>query len=137
MNLTSPPCVFIADDDEDDRYLLAKAFATYSPECRLHFADDGAALLDALIQSGSQPGLILLDLNMPRLNGFEALKVLRQHPAYQATPIVILTTSEAEQDRQQARALGANDFITKPINGPLLAQIVLQLRADWLVDKCC
>ena len=136
MNQNPSACVFIADDDEDDRYLLARAFAQHSPDCRLQFAHDGLALLDALGQTKAHPSLILLDLNMPRLNGFEALKRLRNHPTYQATPIVILTTSEAEVDRQRATELGANDFITKPLNAVLLGQIVDQLRTDWLVGQC-
>ena len=136
MNQERFTCVFVADDDEDDRYLLARAFADYSPGCRLQFAQDGMALLDALNQTGSRPALILLDLNMPRLNGFEALKVLREHPVYQDTPIVILTTSDALPDRQQASELGANDFITKPMNGVQLGEVVSQLRSKWLVGKC-
>ena len=75
------PCVFIADDDEDDCYLLARAFREHSPECRLQFASDGEGLLETLAQSESLPNLILLDLNMPRLDGFEALQRLRQKPA--------------------------------------------------------
>ncbi len=137
MNQNPLPCVFIADDDEDDCYVLAKAFATYSPQCRLVFADDGSTLLEALSQSAAAPNLILLDLNMPRLDGFETLKVLRQHPTYQHTPVVILTTSEAHQDRQRASELGANNFITKPINGAQLGQAVLQLQEEWLAGKCC
>ena len=138
LQMNSPlfTCVFIADDDEDDRYLLARAFAEHSPECRLQFAQDGMALLDALSQTEVAPALILLDLNMPRLNGFEALKVLRQHPLYQDTPIVMLTTSNEHGDRQQASALGATDFITKPMNGAILGEIVDQLRSKWLVGRC-
>ncbi|RZM26573.1 MAG: response regulator [Pedobacter sp.] len=136
MNQSLLPCVFIADDDEDDRYLLAKAFEQHSPQCRLHFVEDGIALLDALAQGQSQPYLILLDLNMPRLNGFEALQLLRAHPLYQYTPIVILTTSDLDQDRQQAQALGANEFITKPLDLINLGEMVTRLRSEWLLDRC-
>ncbi|RZM10334.1 MAG: response regulator [Pedobacter sp.] len=131
------PCVFVADDDEDDRFLLHSAFAKNSPQCQLVFAHDGVALLEALAQSGSRPELIILDLNMPRLNGFEALKQLREHPVYQRTPIVMLTTSDSEQDRQRAQALGATEFITKPMSGTLLDQLVIQMRRDWLEGQCC
>lgn len=95
MHHPHPSCVFIADDDEDDCYLLAQAFAQHSPQCQLQFFSDGQSLLEALSQRESPPALILLDLNMPRLNGFEALKALREQPAYSDTPIVMLTTSEA------------------------------------------
>lgn len=137
MIQNSYTCVFVADDDEDDRFLLNSAFVKNSPQCRLAFAHDGLALLEALAQSGSTPELIILDLNMPRLNGFEALKQLREHPTYRHTPIVILTTSSEEQDRQRAQILGASEFITKPINGTLLDQLVVRLRKEWLVGRCC
>jgi CheY-like chemotaxis protein len=137
MNQNPSPCVFIADDDEDDRFLLNLAFDQYSPRCRLVFAHDGLALLDALAHSESSPHLIILDLNMPLLDGFEVLKALRNHPQYLTTPIVILTTSEADWDRQQAQRLGANEFITKPLNSVQLGQVVTQLRAEWLEGKCC
>lgn len=127
-------CIFVADDDEDDRFLLAHAFTKHSPECSIQFFFDGLALLAAL--ENAQPQLIILDLNMPRLNGFETLDYLRTRPQYDDTPIVILTTSEAESDRQRARALGADLFVTKPIDGFTLGQTVLKLRAEYLVGRC-
>ncbi|AUD06740.1 response regulator [Spirosoma pollinicola] len=137
MDQHTYPCVFIADDDEDDRYLLNLAFARHSPQCRLVFAHDGLDLLDALARYETSPELIILDMNMPRLNGFEALQALRQHSSYQRTPIVILTTSAAETDRQRAEQLGANEFITKPLKAELLGQIVTRLRVEWLEGNCC
>ena len=138
-----PIHILLVDDDEDDRYLTKEAFHQHYPASRISFAEDGEDMLEFLKYEGRYTGadhplpeLILLDLNMPRLNGFEALKLLRNHPTYQATPIVILTTSEAEADRQQASGLGANDFITKPLNAALLGQIVDQLRTEWLVGRC-
>lgn len=127
-------CVFIADDDEDDRYLLARAFAQHLPECPVQFFQDGLALLEGI--KCTQPQLILLDLNMPRFNGFETLDYLRTQPQYDDIPIVILTTSEAESDRRRAQTLGADLFITKPINGQMLSQTILQLQADYLTGKC-
>ncbi|QMW02705.1 response regulator [Spirosoma foliorum] len=128
--------VFIADDDEDDRLLLKYAFAQHSPECELIFAEDGLALLDALAQLTSEPCLIILDLNMPRLNGLEALQVLRLSTQYKHTPIVILTTSSDSTDRQDAYALGANEYLIKPISVDLLGQMVLHLRKAWHLDQC-
>ena len=130
-------CVFIADDDEDDRYQLARAFRQYSPDCAIHFAQDGLTLLTDIERAQPQPYLIILDLNMPRLDGFETLEYLRAHPQYQDLPIVILTTSEADVDRQRAKTLGADLFITKPIDGLALGQAVLNLRATYLDGKCC
>ncbi|GAB4036097.1 response regulator [Spirosoma gilvum] len=128
--------VFIADDDEDDRFLLQLAFQEQSPECQLVFAEDGMALIDALAQSPLTPCLIVLDLNMPRLNGFETLTVLRSNPSYQSTPVIILTTSNSIRERQLALELGANDFITKPMNLDLLGTIVHKIRQHWQLDAC-
>ncbi|WP_170061079.1 response regulator [Spirosoma aerolatum] len=128
--------VFIADDDEDDRFLLQLAFQEHSPECQLVFAEDGMVLIDTLFQSPFTPCLIVLDLNMPRLNGFEALTVLRSNSLYQHTPVVILTTSNSLSERQLAYELGANDFITKPMNLKLLGDIVREIRQHWRLDAC-
>lgn len=137
MNQNATPCVFIADDDEDDSFLLTLAFNQHSSECQLNFSADGAALLEVLASRDTQPALIILDLNMPRVDGFEALRRLRENPLYQLTPIVILTTSAAEEDRQRANELGADEFITKPLHTAELGQTVRRLRSKWLVGTCC
>ena len=128
--------VFIADDDEDDRMLLRYSFAKYSPECHLLFAEDGLALLNALSESKTEPCLIILDLNMPRINGLEALQLLRHSPLYANKPIVILTTSNDTVDRQHAFALGANEFLTKPLTMDLMGRMILHLRKTWQLDQC-
>lgn len=128
--------VFIADDDEDDRFLLELAFQAHSPECQLVFAEDGMALIDVLVHSPFSPCLIVLDLNMPRLNGFEALSVLRSNPLYHHTPVIILTTSNSISERQLAYDLGANDFISKPMNLELLGEVVRKIRRHWRLDAC-
>lgn len=124
-------CVFIADDDEDDRFLLRLAFQQQSPQSVVVFAVDGVDLLSALAESPLRPCLIILDLNMPRLNGLEALQALRQVETYQATPIVILTTSDDASYRQQAHDLGANDYLVKPLALDSLQKIVAKLVIDW------
>ncbi|MBN8824584.1 MULTISPECIES: response regulator [unclassified Spirosoma] len=136
MTQQTKQAVFIADDDEDDRFLLQLAFQEHSPECQLVFTEDGMALIDALVHSPFTPCLIVLDLNMPRLNGFEALTVLRSNPLYHHTPIVILTTSNSLKERQLAYELGANDFMTKPMKLELLGDIVRKIRHHWRLDAC-
>ncbi|AUD06165.1 response regulator [Spirosoma pollinicola] len=128
--------VFIADDDEDDRLLLKLAFAQHSPECNLIFAEDGLTLLEALAQESTAPCLIILDLNMPRLNGFEALQQVRHSLAHASVPVVILTTSNEASDRKRAYALGANEFLTKPLNLISLGQLVSHLRQQWHLELC-
>lgn len=124
-------CIFVADDDEDDRFLLRLAFQQQSPQSVVLFAVDGLELLSALADPPLHPCLIILDLNMPRLNGLEALKALRQVETYRATPIVILTTSDDAFHRQQAYDLGANGYLVKPLSLDLLVKIVGKLVADW------
>jgi len=129
-------CVFLVDDDEDDRFLIQQVFKQYSPDCNLKDLGNGEELLDALTQASSLPSLILLDLNMPLMGGLEALERIRKNPIYDAVPVVILTTSDHPQDKQQATALGANSFLIKPVSIEGLNQLVLQLKKDWLMGKC-
>ncbi|WP_461152022.1 response regulator [Spirosoma pulveris] len=97
---------------------------------------NGEELLLALETSVDLPTLILLDLNMPFMGGFEALRLIRQQPRYDAVPVVILTTSDQAADRQEAIALKADGFITKPATVEGLNQVVLHLRQAWLKGKC-
>lgn len=129
-------CVFVADDDEDDRFLLRLAFQQQSPQSVVLFAVDGLDLLSALAESPLHPCLIILDLNMPRLNGLEALEALRRVEAYRSTPIVILTTSDDALYRQQAHDLGANDYLVKPLNIGSLLKTVAKLVTDWNLAHC-
>jgi CheY-like chemotaxis protein len=126
------PYVFIADDDEDDQYLLHLCFTEHSPDCRLHFSKNGIDFLADLAKETDKPSLLILDLNMPFMGGLETLHVLRNDPRYAEAPIVILTTSSNPDDRQKAIELGATAFLTKPLNQQDLGKIVLQLRKDWL-----
>ena len=136
MNQQPVHAVFVADDDEDDCYLLQRAFDRYSPESQMVFAPDGRALLDTLNQSDTEPCLIILDLNMPRLNGFETLTMLRSDKRYRDTPVVVMTTSSEHSDQQKAIALGADDFIIKPFSAEQLGKAVSQLRVDWHLSDC-
>ncbi|GAB3756856.1 response regulator [Spirosoma pomorum] len=132
---SSLPIVFVADDDEDDRYLLRLCFTRHAPAYRLHFSVNGKELLADLAKQLVVPGLLLLDLNMPFMGGLEALERLRSTPRYATMPIVILTTSNNPDDKRKALALGATNFITKPISQPELAKIVVQLCNQWLDGK--
>ena len=136
--MPEPPTysVFIADDDEDDRFLLRLAFQQQSPQSLVVFAVDGVDLLSALAKFPGHPCLIILDLNMPRLNGLEALAALRRVETYRTTPIVILTTSDEASYRQQAHDLGANDYLVKPLNLDSLLTIVGKLATDWDLIHC-
>jgi CheY-like chemotaxis protein len=131
-----PPLIFIADDDDDDQLLLRLAFQDHSPRCQLTFSGDGQAFLTQLQQAVRKPSLIVLDLNMPFLNGFETLRSIRADTDYQHIPVIILTTSNDERDRQKAFALGAAGFATKPLKLEDLRQLVKNLCEEWLAGLC-
>lgn len=128
--------VFIADDDEDDRFLLKTAFNKCCPETRVEFAIDGIDLMESLDKSPLHPCLIILDLNMPRLDGFESLKILRSSEAYRDVPIVVFSTSEENNDIAKAKKMGANDYKSKPLNMNSLNSLVEQLKKDWDLTTC-
>jgi len=131
--------ILLAEDDPDDRQLTEDALA----ECRLandiHFVEDGEQLLDYLLRRGQYaamakdplPGLILLDLNMPRKDGREALKEIKTHPDLRRIPIIVLTTSKAEEDILRTYDLGVNSYITKPVTFASLVEIIKVLGRYW------
>jgi CheY-like chemotaxis protein len=131
--------ILMADDDADDR-LLAKDALT---ECRLsnelHFVENGEELLDYLLRRGNytslgdapRPGLILLDLNMPKKDGREALKEIKADPELRKIPVVVLTTSRADTDIGRIYELGANSFISKPVSFDSLVDVMKILGRYW------
>jgi CheY-like chemotaxis protein len=131
--------ILMADDDADDRELTRDALMESRLVNDLHFVEDGAALLDYLHQRGAysrpgsapRPGVILLDLNMPRKDGREALREIKADPELRNIPVVVLTTSKAEEDIAQSYDLGANSFITKPVTFAGLVEVVRELGRYW------
>ncbi|WP_165841027.1 response regulator [Larkinella punicea] len=130
------PCVFVADDDEDDQFLIQHVFVHHSPECRINVVNNGVELLEALGTVEKLPALVLLDLNMPVMGGLEALALIRKEPQYDSLPVVILTTSNQTVDQQRAMELGANGFVTKPLLLKEYNQLILTLRKQWLIGRC-
>jgi CheY-like chemotaxis protein len=130
--------ILMADDDADDR-LLAKDALT---ECRLandlHFVENGEDLMDYLRRRGKykelqapRPGLILLDLNMPKKDGREALREIKTDAELRKIPVVVLTTSKADTDVAQIYELGANSFISKPVTFDSLVNVMNVLGNYW------
>ncbi|WP_338871640.1 response regulator [Spirosoma sp. SC4-14] len=136
MTPTFSECIFTVDDDEDDRFLLQQVFLQQSPTCLLKPIPNGEKLVEILAQTDNLPTLILLDLNMPFMSGFEVLKIIRENRTYDSVQVVIFTTSDNIQDQQQALKLGANGFLTKPATLEELNQIVLHIKHKWLLGKC-
>jgi CheY-like chemotaxis protein len=131
--------ILLADDDADDRKLTHEAFVENRLANQLHFVEDGEELMDYLHRRGKfsdmsnapLPGLILLDLNMPRKDGREALREIKAHPDLRRIPIVVLTTSKAEEDIIRSYDLGVNSYITKPVTFKSLVELVKVLGCYW------
>jgi CheY-like chemotaxis protein len=140
MKRRRPIVLLMADDDEDDRLLAAEAFAESRLGNELRTVNDGVELLEYLRREGGytdpdtspRPGIILLDLNMPRMDGREALAVIKADPNLRRIPVVILTTSKAEEDLYRSYDLGAASFISKPITFSGLLKVITGLQNYWL-----
>jgi len=134
-----PITILMADDDPDDRMLARDAFEEARLANDLRFVEDGEDLLDYLHRRGKwaspasspRPGLILLDLNMPRKDGREALEEIKRDPSLRRIPVVILTTSRAEEDILRTYDLGVNSFITKPVSFESMVDTVRMLGRYW------
>jgi len=115
--------ILIAEDDEDDQMFTKEAFEENHLLNETRFVNDGVELMDYLRRRGKyanpadspRPGIILLDLNMPKMDGREALQEIKSDPALRSIPIIVLTTSKAERDILESYDLGVNCFITKPV----------------------
>ncbi|KAB7730034.1 response regulator [Rudanella paleaurantiibacter] len=126
------PWVWLVDDDSDDQLLVKAAFKQTNPDVKVHTIDDGDQLLPQLNTTTHLPKLVLLDLNMARMGGFETLKAVRLALPEVHIPIVILTTSISVTDRQQAIQHGANAFISKPSEYNKLVELTRNLASQWL-----
>lgn len=139
ITFDKPITILLADDDEDDRMLAQDALDEARLVNELHCVEDGEELLDYLNRRGpyttlSQeplPGLILLDLNMPRKDGREALKEIKADPALRRIPVVVMTTSKAEEDIYRTYDLGISSFIIKPVAFESLVEIMKGLAQYW------
>lgn len=132
--------ILVADDDKEDCQLLQEAFRESRIVNRLVFVHDGEDLTDYLwrrgryadLDSALRPGLILLDLNMPRKDGREALAEIKADPSLRQIPVVVLTTSKAEEDIYRSYDLGVNSYITKPVTFEALVDVVKAIGGYWL-----
>lgn len=135
-----PIVILVADDDEEDRMLTSQALEESRVINDLRFVEDGDELLDYLYRRGRyadaetspRPGLILLDLNMPRRDGREALREIKADADLRRIPIIVLTTSKAEEDIYRTYDLGANSFITKPVHFESLVAIMKEIGRYWI-----
>lgn len=135
-----PITILMADDDADDREMTREAFADSRLANDLRFVEDGVELLDYLYRRGKfedpetspRPGLILLDLNMPKKDGREALAEIKAEPRFKNIRVVVMTTSKAEEDISRMYDLSAASYITKPVTFSGLAEVIRTLGRYWL-----
>jgi two-component system response regulator len=135
-----PITILMADDDPDDREMTREAFEESHLANDLRFVEDGVELMDYLCRRGAysdpanspRPGLILLDLNMPKKDGREALTEIKADPRLRNIRVVILTTSKAEEDILRSYHLSAASYITKPVTFEALLDVVKTLGKYWL-----
>jgi CheY-like chemotaxis protein len=139
VNSNPQQLILMADDDADDRLLVQDALAECQLGERVSFVENGEELMDYLLRrnkygepdAAPRPGLILLDLNMPRKDGREALREIRAHPDLRRIPVVAFTTSKADIDVGTIYDLGANSFISKPVAFDALVTVMTALLRYW------
>jgi CheY-like chemotaxis protein len=130
--------ILLADDDPEDCQLATEALQESRLANELHIVGDGEELMSYLHQNGKynednapRPGLILLDLNMPKLDGREALRLIKADEKLRSIPVVVLTTSKAEEDIYRSYDMGANSFIPKPVSFEGLLEVTRGLANYW------
>lgn len=131
--------ILLADDDAEDRMLIIDALKESRLKNEVRCVEDGEELLDYLHNRGKYsdklkhplPGILLLDLNMPKKDGREALKEIKSDPRLKSIPIIILTTSKAEEDILKTYDLGVNSFITKPVSFSAMVELMKTLNKYW------
>ena len=130
--------ILIADDDPDDRILLKEAFDENFSLKEIHFVENGEELMEFLLKKGKfdgdkagLPSLILLDLNMPKKDGREALKEIKNHQVLKRIPVIVFSTSKSEDDLIKAYNLGVNSFITKPVTYVELLEVTKTIGKYW------
>jgi CheY-like chemotaxis protein len=135
----TPITILMADDDADDRQLTREALEDARLINDIRFVENGEELLEYLRRQGKwaapadapRPGLILLDLNMPRKDGRTVLKEIKQDPDFRTIPVVILTTSKSDEDVYRSYDLGVNSYIVKPVTFEALVDILQTLEKYW------
>jgi CheY-like chemotaxis protein len=132
--------ILLVEDDPDDIYLIGEAIDECQLNTRIFIVEDGEQMLDYLHQRGDyinpelapRPDLILLDLNMPRKDGREALAELKDIPELRSIPVVVLTTSSADRDMKYSYEQGASGFVTKPVTFSGLREAICKIGDYWI-----
>jgi CheY-like chemotaxis protein len=139
MKPKKPFVVLMAEDDEHDILATKRAWKKHHVANTLYVVNDGEACLDYLCRRGEysepekspRPGILLLDIKMPKLDGLSVLKIIRETKDLRWLPVIMLTTSKAEEDRLRSYDLGANAYIVKPVGFENFSQAVRTINLFW------
>lgn len=139
INKGRPITILMAEDDPDDRMLVQEAFEESRLKNELHFVEDGEQIMAYLRHeqgynkdNAPRPAVIMLDLNMPRKDGREVLNELKNDPKLMHIPVIVLTTSEAEEDIVRSYCSGAAGFVVKPVTFQRLVDVLRTIGDYWL-----
>ncbi|MCG7867430.1 MAG: response regulator [Candidatus Thiodiazotropha taylori] len=127
--------ILLVEDNPDDELLALRAFKKSNISHRIEVARDGSEAVNYLFrmdQAQSLPKVVLLDLQLPKMSGFDVLKAIREYPRTQLLPVVILTSSDEQRDMIESYRLGANSFIRKPVDFTQFTDLIGQLVAYWM-----
>ena len=138
--MTPDKFIFMVEDNPDDEALTIRALRSHSVGSEIVVARDGAEAVDFLFGTGARTGrnaglptVVLLDLKLPKLNGFEVLERIRRNERTRLLPVVILTSSDQERDVTQSYAAGANSYVRKPVEFDEFTRAISQLGLYWLI----
>jgi CheY-like chemotaxis protein len=130
--------ILIAEDDADDRFLFKTAFEEKGYHDQIEFVENGIELwkflqeiADKIPSEKIYPSFILLDLNMPKKDGREVLREIKQHPEFKKIPVVVFTTTNSENEVKRCYELGANTYVVKPVSFDSLLKVVEEIRMYW------
>jgi CheY-like chemotaxis protein len=130
--MPTSPLILVVDDDEDDRLFIRDAFREHLSTCQLVTAPDGVAALEWLATAPQVPTLMLLDINMPRMNGLEVLRKIRESTRWRSLPVVMFTTSRESEMVCRAYEAGANSYVVKPDLYPDFGPVLKQTLEYWV-----
>ena len=130
--------ILIAEDDADDRFLFKTAFEEKGYDDQIEFVENGIELwkflqniADKQVDLRMYPSFMLLDLNMPKKDGREVLREIKQHPEFKKIPVVVFTTTNSENEVKRCYELGANTYVVKPVSFDSLLKVVEEIRMYW------
>ncbi|MGB2982278.1 MAG: response regulator [Candidatus Bipolaricaulia bacterium] len=132
--------VLVVEDNANDVTIIKRAMRKSDVKCELHFARDGEEALDALHQKGDfvdtpRPDLILLDINLPKINGLEVLERVKADERLRRIPVIVLTISEREEDMVKAYDSGAASYMTKPVDSKDFERLIQTVQDYWRIAQ--